>query len=471
MDKRYKRLGKNTILVFLGKAGSKIIGLLMLPFYTHYLTTTDYGTSDLIATYATILVSVVSCCIADSIFIFPKEADKDGRTKYYTTGFVFALCGFALLAIIALFIDLFGGKGAFFDNVWWIYGLTLVSFLQNYTQQFSRSIDRMGVFSMAGVVHVACLALFAFAFLPIYGLPGYLGSMLISDLVTAIFTFFASGGHHYFNLKKLSSAHLNILLKYSFPLIPSSIMWWIVGGINRPIMESSLGLAAIGIYAVANKLPGILSMLFQIFNSAWSISMLEEFGKPDFNNYFNKTVRILFYLTALGTVVIIVGSKLIVRIFAAPEFFEAWRYVPALTIGVLLHHMSSLVGGVFAAEKKSKYFFYSSTWGAASSLILTIVGAKLFGLMGVCLAVVGSFLCIFIVRLYYAWKHINLFDIKYYTAMMLLLVFVSIVIVKSDTIVLTAGVTVASVAIMLIMNKEDNKRVLELVKSKINKNN
>ena len=36
MDIRYKKLGKNTIVVFIGNAGSRIISFLMLPFYTHY---------------------------------------------------------------------------------------------------------------------------------------------------------------------------------------------------------------------------------------------------------------------------------------------------------------------------------------------------------------------------------------------------------------------------------------------------
>ena len=43
MQDRYKRLGKNTILVFMGKAGSSLVGLLMLPFYTHWLSTDEYG--------------------------------------------------------------------------------------------------------------------------------------------------------------------------------------------------------------------------------------------------------------------------------------------------------------------------------------------------------------------------------------------------------------------------------------------
>lgn len=48
---RYSRLGKNTVLVFIGNAGSKLVGLLMLPFYTRCLSVEDYGTTDIINVY------------------------------------------------------------------------------------------------------------------------------------------------------------------------------------------------------------------------------------------------------------------------------------------------------------------------------------------------------------------------------------------------------------------------------------
>ena len=70
---KYTRLGKNTALVFLGNAGSKFIGLLMLPFYTRWLSIDDYGLTDIITVYVTFLIGIVTCCIGESLFIFPKK--------------------------------------------------------------------------------------------------------------------------------------------------------------------------------------------------------------------------------------------------------------------------------------------------------------------------------------------------------------------------------------------------------------
>ena len=457
MDSRYKKLGKNTVLVFAGSAGSKLITLLMLPYYTRMLSTADYGISDLVYTYSGIMLSIMSCCIADAIFIFPKNADLTARKQYFTSGILFSILSFLLWSIVTGIIANYGGEDTFSRYAWWIFALTLSSFFQSYMQQFSLSIERMGVYSFTGIVHVICLAGFAFLLMPSLGLEGYLLSMVISNVLTGIFSVFAAGSFRYFNFRYLSKPHLADLLKYGFPLIPNTIMWWIVNGVNRPIMEAELGLDAVGIYAVANKFPAVLTMLFLVFSNAWNISILEEFNKPDFNLFFNKTVKLLFLGMSFFSVIFIMSSKLIVKIFAAPEFYDAWKYMPVLTVGILMSCMSGLIGSIFSAEKKSKYFFYSSIWGATISLVLTIFGVKFLGLMGVCIAVAMSFLSMVIVRLKYAWKYINLFEIRYYIIMLFLIICACVDVLLTDSTIIIIAIGLVIIVVMFFVNRNQSK--------------
>lgn len=464
MDARYKRLGKNTIIVFIGNTGSKIIGFLMLPFYTHWLSKAEYGISDLINTYSMVLLAMLTCCLSDSIFIFPKGKSDEEKSRYFTSGLIFVLFSFLVVAAsVYLFRNLV-------DNwfvrsyIWWIVGMIYCTFLSNYMQQFTRSIDKMIIYSLAGIVYVATIAIVSFILLPLYKLDGYLIALLSACLISTIFALFASKSYKYFKISCYHRGSLIELLKYGIPLIPNSIMWWLVDGLNRPVMESNLGVEAIGIYAVANKMPGILSMLFSVFSNAWTISMLDEFGKPDFNQFFNKTMRMLFFVVSLGTVVIILGSKLLVGIFASSSFYEAWRYVPLLTIGVVFQNLSCLIGGVFAAEKKSQYFFYSSIWGAVCSVVLTMLLVHLYGLMGACVSISCSFLCMTLVRLKYAWKHINLFSFRYYTSIVLALVFLSVIYIWNQNVIMIIAATFIACSVILTMNRAEVKALCSLVK-------
>ena len=458
MESRTKRLGVNTILVFLGKAGSSLIGLLMLPFYTHWLTPADYGTTDLVFTYTSILVSVLSCCMADSLFIYAKGASEDDRKKYYSTGLLFLIVSSIIFVVVTLVVRMIGYRfdmdGVIFEHAWFILAITVCNALQLYTQAFTQAIDKMKVFTLTGIVFTISIALSSFVLLPTMGLTGYLWSHVFATVVSSVFSLVMSKSYRYLSAGDIDKSKCRELLIYGIPIIPNTIMWWLVSGINRPIMETSLGLAAVGLFAVANKIPAVISMLCGIFNTAWSITMLEEYGKMDFNEFFNKIVKSIFFILVLAGVFISIFSREIITIFAAKEYIEAWKYVPFLVFSVLLQNLSGLIGGIFSAQKKSKYFFYSSIWGAGTSLIFTYLLISKMGMNGVCLAMIISFLSMIVSRLRYAWKVIDRFNIKYYLVISVLYIGLAVVVVSTLTPIVKCITYLAILALMLIASKD-----------------
>ena len=233
-------------------------------------------------------------------------------------------------------------------------------------------------------------------------------------------------------------------------------------------MEANLGLDAIGIYSVAHKFPSLLSMLVGVFSTAWSISMLEEFGKPDFNRFFNRTTKMLFFVMIIGCCGIAAFSKVIVMIFADESFFMAWKYVPVLTLGVVMMLLSNNVGGVFMAEQKSKYFFYSSIWGAVASVFATFLCIKLWGLQGATISVAFSCFVIAVARIIYAWKHINEMDLGWYVIMTLLCILFIVVVLLDWPLYINIPIYFLIFGILLFMSRDVLVPVLQVV-SKIYK--
>ncbi len=471
MQNRYKRLGKNTFWVFIGRAGSSIISMLMLPFYTHWLSSGEYGTYDLINTYSMILTGLISCSIADSIFIFPKNADEQGRTKYYSSGYLFVFVTTCCFALFMWLLQLIGGKlswsGVFFEKSWFILAFAVCQFIQQYSQSFTRSIDRMRIYSYTGVIFTGSIALFSFYLLPRYGLNGYLYAIIFANLLSSGFTILASGSHKYISLVAFDRKYLVELLKYGIPLFPNGLMWWLVNSMNRPVMESYLGLEAVGLYSVAHKFPSMLSILVNVFGTAWSITMLEEFGKPDFNHFFNRTIKMLYFVMIVGCCMIAALSKIIVMIFADSSYFEAWKYIPVLTFSIVMQLLSTNVGGVFMAEKKSKYFFYSSIWGALASLIATLGCIKLWGLQGAAIAVAFSCFVMVVARMVYAWKHINEMPIWWYVIMTLLCLLFIIVVVIDLPLYINIPIYLVILTVICFLSRDVLKPVFETAKGLI----
>lgn len=428
MDQKYKKLGKNTLLVMVGQAGNSLISLLMLPLYTSWLTTEEYGTVDLMSTYASIVLSVITCCVADSIFIFPKNADDENKKKYYTSGFLFVLATFFLFSLINLIASRIIYSYEFLNLYSWpTLLLTLSMFLQKYAQQFTRSLEKMVVFATTGIVHTSAVALLAILLIPLFKLDGYIYSLILSNVIAAVYSFLGSQSYLFFSFNSFSRIHLKTLLAYGIPLIPNSLMWWMVNGLNRPVMEAYLGMSAIGLYAVANKFPGIVSMITNVFSNAWGISMLDEFEKPGFGIFFNRMFRLITFVSVLASFFLIIFCKQVISIFASHSFFYAWHILPMLIISTIINTSTGLLGGIFMAMKQSKYFFYSSMASAITSVAFTFLLIKHYGLVGCAIATALSFLVAFGLRVFFVWNHIKGFKILYYVAMLLALLATNIV--------------------------------------------
>lgn len=473
MGGRYAKFAKNTGIMLAGNFSSKLISFLLLPVYTHYLSTASYGESDVISVYSSILLSLVTCCVADGIFVFPKKEDEEGKKRFYTTGLLFALCSFSGIAFLLMILDAVFQQqsGVLLVDKWWIYIMSFSMFIQLYSQQFALSLEKTTIYSLSGVVLTVLIAVLAIILLPLYGLSGYLLSIVLAHFGCALFTFIFSKQYLFISIRHIDKENLKKLLGYGIPLIPNSVMWWLINGLNRPLMESTLGLSAIGIYSVAYKFPSVLSMIFQVISNGMSISVIDEFDKPDFNLFYNKILRVLTVSVLLIGVILCISSKLIIRIFAAEEFFPSWQFMPVLTLAVIFQCMGSFIGTIFMAQKKSKYFFFSSLWGAVSSVGLTFLLIRPFGVMGVCIALTGSFLIMFVLRVYYAWQSINMFNIRHYV---LLFAFYSMI-VALVTLNLNIIIIIASVLVFIsttyLLNKQDLIMLYEQFRKKLIKQN
>ena len=470
---KYSRLGNNTVLVFIGNIGSKLISLLMLPFYTKWLSINDYGKADLIVIYVSFLLGIITLSICDAIFIFPKEKLKDNQKIYFSSGLFFTLISFTIAALLFSIVkstyNYFGITNSFTQHTWIIFWMITATFLQSYMQQFARSIDRIKVYAISGIVLTASTATLSFILIPKYGLMGFLFAQISSLSIAAIYSLFYSKAYTFFSIHAIKKKSYGEMLRFSIPLIPNGIMWWLVAALNRPIMEHYLGLHAIGIFAVANRFPSIINMLFSVFGYSWQISVIEEFNKPDYKDFYNKILRIIFTLLTLFSCVMAIFSKSIVSLMADEKFFEAWNLVPILTIAVLFSSLSGFVGTNFSATKESRYFFYSSVWGALASIFFNIILIPEIGLMGAAISVVLSYIVMSISRIKYSWKYVPITQFHQYIFMILINILIILIIYFINNIIMSSIFILILLFIFILINKSlviDLKLEYEILKNR-----
>ena len=103
MKKRNKYLFKNTIIFAIGNFASKFISFFLVPLYTNILSTSDYGTVDLISTICMVLVPLFSLNISESIMRFGLDKnnnEKDIGKIANKTFLISALIGLSIIPIL-----------------------------------------------------------------------------------------------------------------------------------------------------------------------------------------------------------------------------------------------------------------------------------------------------------------------------------------------------------------------------------
>ncbi len=409
---KYSRLGKNTLFVFIGNVGGKALAILMLPLFTRWLSVADFGVTDMIMTYATLLFSFASLSICESAFIFPKGQDTKKQAEYFTSGLVCTLLVFAIIAVfIFLCESLFSlteSENVLLKYRWFIYFVIFAMYIENYFQQFTRSIDKIKTYSFAGIVQSLCIIAFSFVFIPRYGVWGYVLTWATAYSLTGLYSFLFSGSYRYFSLSAFSKSRYWEMLKYSLPLIPNGMMFWMMNSMNRPIMENSLGIDAVGIYALANKFPIILATIFNIFLLSWQISVLEEYKKEGFEIFFNRMLRIVMLGLGFVFIVISIFNKFIIEMTATKDYMEAYKYISILTFGSLIFSLSAFVSSIFLATKESKFFLYSSAIGASVAGITNIILIPRYGIFGAAVAIILSSTAMLLVRCFFVSNHVKI---------------------------------------------------------------
>ena len=104
-----KDLFKNTIIIAIGKFSTQVISYLLLPLYTTILTTSEYGTYDLLVTICIFVIPLITIMMEESMFRFLIDEEEDvGKQKVMSTACLYALIstliwssiGFIVLSIL-----------------------------------------------------------------------------------------------------------------------------------------------------------------------------------------------------------------------------------------------------------------------------------------------------------------------------------------------------------------------------------
>ncbi|WP_165056669.1 MULTISPECIES: lipopolysaccharide biosynthesis protein [unclassified Adlercreutzia] len=385
-SRRYKELSANTALFAISTFGSKLVQFLLLPLYTSALSTADYGMVDLVQSTVSLLVPVLTLNVQDAVLRFGLGGDAESE-EVLSIGLRSVAGGACALLVVLAAATMLGAVPVDEAYTAFLLAMFLLGSLGNVLTMHLKSQGHIRPLVVSGIggTLVTCVAAVLLLIAIPLGVVGYMAAMALGSLFSVCVLLVAER----ISLGVILCSRPGLfraMAMYSAPLIANSLAWWVSDLSDRYVVALICGAAANGVYAVAFKIPTILSTLQSIFYNAWSISAIKEFNEDDEDGFLGRMYGLYSCAMCLGCSVIMLLDVPLAHILYANEFFEAWRYVPFLLVGVLLNGLSLFEGCIYAAARRTKEVSATTIAGAVVGIGSCIVLTFVIGPMGAAIA-------------------------------------------------------------------------------------
>ena len=466
MNKK-KQLAKNTIIIFFGKVCTQLISFLLLPLYTAYLATSEYGIVDLIQTYVTLLVPIITLELEMSIFrwlIDSRGKDKETK-KLISNDFYILFLSLGIFSILFLIVTSFVHIPFRFIILIDI----IVCVLSGNFLQISRGLGKITDFSISCILTgsttvITNIILIVFCHMQAEGM---IISMALANGVCSLYLFLRLKLYKMIDLKQVDHKLLKGMYKYSIPLVPNGISWWIVNVSDRSIISIVLGASFNGLYAISNKFPTIISSLTGIFNLSWSESASLHINSKDRDEFFSDITNTIIRLFSTLGVGMLACMPFIFPIMINSKYHDAYLYIPPLVVGTIFNVAICLYSQIYLAKKMSKQVASTTILGAVINILINVVFIKYIGLFAASLSTMVSYMVMAIYRHFDLKKYVNIKISK----MLLVKVFLMFTLISISYYINNVYLNIVSLIIVCIdayfLNRQLLKDSIKTVLSKI----
>lgn len=470
MDK-YKKLAANTVLFAVATFSSKLLSFFLMPYVTRKLETGEYGTADLIQQTANLLIPLVFIQISSGVLRFALDKESD-KKDVFSVGIQTMALGYLIFIPFAYplsFITLDNGNFHLGKYLGLVYLFVLTSGTRHLCQHFVRGSGNVKIFAVDGILATVMTLLFTFLFIGVFkwGVYGYILAIIGADACSVAFFFVTNRLWRFIKFRGVNRETRRAMIKYSAPLIPTIILWWIINVSDRFMVAGMIGLSEQGLYAAASKIPNFVMMFATIFMDAWQLSAVDEYDNDETAEFFTKVFRIFSGGVFVVASAIIIFTQLLTKILVAKSYYESWRYVPILIMATTISCFVNFLGSIYMAEKKSIMSMVTALAGAGTNLFLNLILIKLIGANGAAIATVAAFAVVFISRAFNTRKYVKV-DFK---PPLMLVEFVILVAQCTVMLVFKSGavmyiVEAVLLAIMVIFNRKPITELVNLILEK-----
>lgn len=405
---RQTELAKNTIILTVGKICTQFVSFFMLPLYTALLTPEEYGVVDLFSTYVMLLVPLFNWQFENGLFRFMLDCrgDFQKQRQLFSTVFFVNIGQSLVYLMVYLFFQ------RWMESPYKIFLLlnVMLSILQNTLLQFPRGLGNNSAYAFASFLSASTSVVLNVVLIAGFRMGAY-GMFLatsIAKVVTMLYLAVSQKVWRYIRVGDFSKDAFKSVLRYSLPLVPNQLSWWVVGVSDRTIISYVLGYAANGIYSVANKFSTVFITFYNIFNMSWTESVALHINDEDRDAYLKEMINSMYRLFSALCLGVIACMPFAYPLLINEKYAEGYNHVPILMLAILFQVVVGLYSAVYVALKKSTEIAKTSFFAAAINLIVDVVLIRFIGLYAASLSTLAAYMVMAVYRYFHVRKFVNI---------------------------------------------------------------
>ncbi|HET9164118.1 MAG TPA: oligosaccharide flippase family protein [Solirubrobacterales bacterium] len=391
---------------------SKLIAVALLPLYTRYLTPADYGAAEVMFAAVVSASIVVRAGMIEALLRFYYKKDEDPAEVVASS---FAAL-FWLSTVAALIALPFAGpiSEALLDrsapdlariSIGGLWVLTMVEYLLT----LFRLEERARAYFLTTIVNV--LAAIGLTVVLVVGRDEGARGLLLGSYVSGAAVALGLIVTQWRRLSlRIDRPLLRRMTRFGLPTMPAELSLYLLNFVDRIVIVRSAGLAEAGLYSLAVKFAQAVNVLVRGFQLAWPPL---AYSIRDDGEARRAYAAIVTWFVA-GCAFVVTGmwlfSRWIVRLLAAPQFFDSYEAIGLIATGVTLYALYMVLVVILGRTGRTEFNFPATIAALIANLALNIALVPPLGIVGAGLALVASY--VVVVGLMYVFTQ-RLFPVPY----------------------------------------------------------
>ncbi len=389
-----RRLARSSFYYGLGGVLSKLLGIVLLPVYTRYLTPADYGELALLLITGSIVAVLIQGGLGSAVFreVLYEGSDED-RTLGTALRFMLGV-GVVLVAALAGLAPQVSRLVLGTAEHSALFRVVFVTSLLQAVEALALARFRMrnqatGYAALASVRFATGAALnIVFVAVLRRGVEGLVVAILLnSTLYAACYLYVLRGAIRTGG----SGAILGRLTAFGFPLVPAGLAALALTSIDRYLLRVFTTTEQVGLYSLGYSAGLAVALAVQAVQLAWPAEAFAIARRPDGPHVLARLVKYYLAVVGFGAVAVSAFATEILLVLATPAFYAAATVVPLIAVSHLLNGLRLVTNVGVGVRAKTTYTAVVMALGVATNVLLNVLLIPGWGMLGAAWAAVAAY--------------------------------------------------------------------------------